>query len=64
MHFLHDVLGMHTLRHEEFQEGCKATCNGPYSGRWSKSMMGYDSEVSWQRGSREGAWLHAPARGC
>lgn len=30
--FLHNVLGMHALRHEEFQEGCKAACNGPYDG--------------------------------
>lgn len=46
VHFLHDVLGMHALRHEEFKEGCKAACNGPYSGMWSKTMMGYDSEAS------------------
>lgn len=46
VHFLHDVLGMHALRHEEFKEGCKAACNGPYSGMWSKTMMGYDSEDS------------------
>lgn len=36
---------MHALRHEEFKEGCKAACNGPYDGMWSKTMMGYDSEV-------------------
>ena len=45
VHFLHDVLGMHALRHEEFREGCKAACNGPHDGLWSKTMMGYDSEV-------------------
>ena len=45
VHFLHDVLGMHALRHEEFKQGCKAACNGPYSGMWSKTMMGYDSEA-------------------
>lgn len=44
IHFLHEVLGMHALRHEEFKEGCKAACNGPYDGMWSKTMMGYDSE--------------------
>ena len=24
--------------------GCEATCNGPYQGRWSKTMIGYGSE--------------------
>ena len=37
-------LGMHALRHEEFTEGCEAQCNGPYSGHWSKSMIGYGPE--------------------
>jgi len=37
-------LGMHALRHEEFTEGCDAQCNGPYSGHWSKSMIGYGAE--------------------
>ncbi|KAB7504552.1 Glyoxalase domain-containing protein 4, partial [Armadillidium nasatum] len=32
------------LRHEEFDEGCKAACNGPYGGKWSKTMIGYGSE--------------------
>jgi catechol 2,3-dioxygenase-like lactoylglutathione lyase family enzyme len=27
-------------RHEEFDSGCEATCNGPYGGAWSKTMMG------------------------
>ncbi|ELT99566.1 hypothetical protein CAPTEDRAFT_192179, partial [Capitella teleta] len=36
--FYRDVLGMKILRHEEFTEGCKAACNGPYDGTWSKSM--------------------------
>lgn len=27
-------------RHEEFASGCEATCNGPYGGAWSKTMMG------------------------
>lgn len=35
---------MNVLRHEEFEEGCKATCNGPYDGKWSKTMIGYGSE--------------------
>lgn len=33
------------LRHEEFHEGCAATCNGPYDGKWSKTIMGYGSEA-------------------
>lgn len=63
VHFLHDVLGMHALRHEEFKEGCKAACNGPYDGMWSKTMMGYDSEVWGLRAtsSRSGVvQLHKP----
>jgi len=42
--FYTEVLGMKVLRHEEFEEGCKATCNGPYDGKWSKTMVGYGSE--------------------
>ncbi|KAL3847754.1 hypothetical protein ACJMK2_018648 [Sinanodonta woodiana] len=42
--FFRDVLGMKFLRHEEFEEGCKAACNGPYDGKWSKSMVGYGPE--------------------
>lgn len=42
--FYRDILGMKTLRHEEFQKGCAATCNGPYDGKWSKSMVGYGHE--------------------
>ncbi|XP_057366242.1 glyoxalase domain-containing protein 4-like [Daphnia carinata] len=42
--FFKDVLGMKILRHEEFEEGCKATCNGPYDGKWSKTMVGYGPE--------------------
>ena len=26
-------------RHEEFASGCEATCNGPYGGAWSKTMV-------------------------
>ncbi|KAI6188588.1 Glyoxalase-like domain-containing protein [Aphelenchoides besseyi] len=33
------------LRHEEFEEGCSATCNGPYAGKWSKTMIGYGHEI-------------------
>uniref|UniRef100_A0A1I7TT19 Glyoxalase domain-containing protein 4 n=1 Tax=Caenorhabditis tropicalis TaxID=1561998 RepID=A0A1I7TT19_9PELO len=32
------------LRHEEFDKGCEASCNGPYDERWSKTMIGYGSE--------------------
>ncbi|KAM4700715.1 glyoxalase domain-containing protein 4 [Discoglossus pictus] len=42
--FYRELLGMKVLRHEEFEEGCKATCNGPYDGKWSKTMVGYGSE--------------------
>ncbi|XP_053563348.1 glyoxalase domain-containing protein 4 [Bombina bombina] len=42
--FYRELLGMKVLRHEEFEEGCKATCNGPYDGKWSKTMIGYGSE--------------------
>ncbi|CAH1969312.1 unnamed protein product [Acanthoscelides obtectus] len=44
MRFYRNVLGMKVLRHEEFSEGCEATCNGPYKGRWSKTMVGYGPE--------------------
>ena len=37
-------LGCRVLRHEEFEAGCEATCNGPYSGYWSKSMVGFNNE--------------------
>ncbi|KAG2483180.1 hypothetical protein HYH03_017972 [Edaphochlamys debaryana] len=42
--FLRDVLLMEPLRHEEFTEGCAASCNGPYDGMWSKTMIGYGEE--------------------
>jgi len=38
------ILGMHIHRHEEFGSGCEATCNGPYNGAWSKTMIGYGTE--------------------
>lgn len=44
--FYRNVLGMKVLRHEEFEEGCAATCNGPYNGKWSKTMVGYGSEAN------------------
>ncbi|XP_014664020.1 PREDICTED: glyoxalase domain-containing protein 4-like [Priapulus caudatus] len=43
-HFYRDILGMKVLRHEEFKEGCKAACNGPFDGQWSKTMVGYGPE--------------------
>lgn len=42
--FFKDILGMTVLRHEEFEQGCEATCNGPYNGKWSKTMIGYGHE--------------------
>lgn len=42
--FYRELLGMRVLRHEEFEEGCKATCNGSYDGKWSKTMVGYGPE--------------------
>jgi len=44
--FYRDVLGMKVLRHEEFEKGCEAACNGPYDGKWSKTMVGYGPEDS------------------
>ena len=44
MQFYREVLGMTVLRHEEFEKGCEAACNGPYDGRWSKTMVGYGPE--------------------
>ena len=42
--FFETILGLRVLRHEEFYEGCEATCNGPYGGAWSKTMVGYCDE--------------------
>lgn len=42
--FFVDCLGMRVLRHEEYDEGCKVQCNGVFSNRWSKTMVGYGSE--------------------
>jgi hypothetical protein len=44
LYFFEKVLGMRVLRHEEFESGCEATCNGPYGGAWSKTMVGYGPE--------------------
>ena len=44
--FYKEILGMKILRHEEFERGCEASCNGPYDGRWSKTMVGYGPEKS------------------
>lgn len=38
------MLGMKVLRHEEFHTMCEAQCNGPYDGKWSKTMIGYGPE--------------------
>jgi len=37
-------IGCRVLRHEEFEEPCEASCNGPYAGYWSKSMVGWANE--------------------
>lgn len=42
--FFRDKLKMTVLRHEVFDEGCEAACNGPYANKWSKTMIGYGSE--------------------
>lgn len=42
--FFRDRLHMKVLRHEVFDEGCEAACNGPYSNKWSKTMIGYGPE--------------------
>jgi len=42
--FYGKLLGMKVLRYEEFEGGCLATCNGPYGGNWSKTMIGYGDE--------------------
>lgn len=42
--FYRNKLGMQVLRHEVFEKGCEATCNGPYDGKWSKTMIGFGPE--------------------
>lgn len=44
VNFFRDKLQMKVLRHEVFDEGCEAACNGPYANKWSKTMIGYGSE--------------------
>lgn len=44
--YMHESSVRQVLRHEEFQEGCEAACNGPYDGHWSKTMVGYGPEDS------------------
>ena len=44
LRFYELVLGLRVLRHEEFESGCEATCNGPYGGAWSKTMVGLGGE--------------------
>eukprot|EP00161_Ancyromonas_sigmoides_P023274 TRINITY_DN727_c0_g2_i1.p1 TRINITY_DN727_c0_g2~~TRINITY_DN727_c0_g2_i1.p1 ORF type:complete len:132 (-),score=2.25 TRINITY_DN727_c0_g2_i1:59-454(-) len=38
------LFGMKILRHEEFNSGCEASCNGKYARPWSKTMVGFGSE--------------------
>lgn len=40
------VFGMKVLRHEEFESGCDAQCNGDFDRPWSKTMIGYGDERS------------------
>ncbi|KAL0481673.1 glyoxalase [Acrasis kona] len=42
--FSKEVLDSRVYRHEEFDSGCEATCNGPYDGSWSKTMLGPSDE--------------------
>jgi len=44
--FYQNILGMKVIRHEEFNKGCEASCNGPYSRPWSKTMIGYGPEIN------------------
>jgi len=44
--FYTTVFKMKIHRHEEFSSGCEATCNGPYGGAWSKTMVGYGTEIT------------------
>jgi hypothetical protein len=46
LRFYELVFGFRVLRHEEFESGCEATCNGPYGGAWSKTMVGLGNENS------------------
>eukprot|EP00744_Colponema_vietnamica_P018701 GILI01026401.1.p1 GENE.GILI01026401.1~~GILI01026401.1.p1 ORF type:complete len:342 (-),score=84.83 GILI01026401.1:47-994(-) len=44
--FHKELFNLKVLRHEEFESGCAATCNGPYGGAWSKTMIGTGEEKS------------------
>lgn len=44
LQFYQRVFGMKIHRNEEFDEGCEATCNGPYAGKWTKCMVGWGTE--------------------
>ena len=39
MRFYRDILGMKILRHEEFEKGCEAACNGPYDGKYARTVI-------------------------
>uniref|UniRef100_E9Q055 Glyoxalase domain containing 4 n=1 Tax=Mus musculus TaxID=10090 RepID=E9Q055_MOUSE len=41
VHFFRDVLGMQVLRHEEFEEGCKAACNGIDIQLWHRRLQAW-----------------------
>lgn len=45
MTFFENVLGLKVLRHEEFDEGCEATCNGPYGGEQTDSRLDFISSA-------------------
>ena len=40
LQFYQSNFNFKVYRHEEFSTGCEATCNGPYGGAWSKTMVG------------------------
>ena len=40
LQFYQENFNFIVYRHEEFSTGCEATCNGPYGGAWSKTMVG------------------------
>jgi catechol 2,3-dioxygenase-like lactoylglutathione lyase family enzyme len=44
--FYQSNFGFKIYRHEEFSSGCEATCNGPYGGAWSKTMIGLGTDES------------------
>ena len=44
INFYERVFEMKVIRHEEFNDGCDAKCNGEYDRPWSKTMIGYGSE--------------------